>query len=84
MSAASRSVEEMDWTEAERYAVAERMALFVVGGPERVRAQLPFGAITDAWGPRRVFLLASEVPAPRLAALWSAQRLAERGAGGAQ
>ncbi len=33
-------VEEMEWSEAERYAVAERMALFVVGGPERVRAGL--------------------------------------------
>jgi luciferase family oxidoreductase group 1 len=39
-------VAEMDWTEAERYAVAERMSLFVVGGPDRVRAG--FNAILEA------------------------------------
>jgi luciferase family oxidoreductase group 1 len=39
-------VEEMQWSEAERYAVAERMSLFVVGGPERVRAG--FAAIVEA------------------------------------
>ena len=39
-------VEQMDWSEAERYAVAERMSLFVVGGPQRVRAG--FKAIVDA------------------------------------
>jgi luciferase family oxidoreductase group 1 len=39
-------VQEMDWSEAERYAVAERMSLFVVGGPERVRAG--FEAIIEA------------------------------------
>ena len=39
-------VERMDWSEAERYAVAERMALFGVGGHERVRAG--FKAIVEA------------------------------------
>ena len=39
-------VAEMDWNEAERYAVAERMSLFVVGGPERVHAG--FKAIAEA------------------------------------
>ena len=35
-------VEDMDkiWSPGERYAVAERMALMVVGGPERVAASL--------------------------------------------
>jgi luciferase family oxidoreductase group 1 len=33
-------VEEMDWTAGERLAVAERMALMVVGGPARVREGL--------------------------------------------
>jgi luciferase family oxidoreductase group 1 len=39
-------VEQMDWSSGERLAVAERMALMVVGGPARVREG--FGQILEA------------------------------------
>lgn len=57
--------QEMDWTEAERYAVAERMALFVVGGPERVRAG--FRSIVEATQADELILVSDAYePADRL------------------